>query len=123
MDKKCILIDHDSKNIEILKTLLEKSGKFIILSSFDNFKDSKDFLSSISVDIIFIGFTLPVFNPFNFLDSLNSNPFIVFISDQTGHAFKSFDYNTLDYIKTPLNEALVQDKKFLFPAPYPETGF
>ena len=108
MDKKCIIIDYDSKNIEILKILLEKSEKFTILSSFDNFKDSKDFLSSISVDIIFIGFTLPVFNPFNFLDSLNSNPFIVFISDQTDHAFKSFDYNTLDYIKTPLNEEKIE---------------
>lgn len=108
MDKKCIIIDHDSKNLEILKILLEKSKKFTILSSFDNFKDSKEFLSSISVDLIFIGFTLPVFSPFNFLDSLKSNPLIVFISDQTEHAFKSFDYNTLDYIQTPLNEEKIE---------------
>ena len=108
MDKKCIIIDRDSKNLEILKILLEKSKKFTILSSFDNFKDSKEFLSSISVDLIFIGFTLPVFSPFNFLDSLKSNPLIVFISDQTEHAFKSFDYNTLDYIQTPLNEEKIE---------------
>ena len=108
MDKKCIIIDRDSKNLEILKILLEKSKKFTILSSFDNFKDSKEFLSSISVDLIFIGFTLPVFSPFNFLDSLKSNPLIVFISDQTEHPFKSFDYNTLDYIQTPLNEEKIE---------------
>ena len=32
----------------------------------------------------------------------------MFISNQTEHAFKSFEYNTLDYIEYPLNEEKIQ---------------
>jgi len=87
----CIIIDQDPKNLEILKILIEKQTSFSILSCFDNFNDSKHFLNSINVDVIFIAFSLPKFDPFVFLDSIKSDSQIVFISNQTEHAFKSFD--------------------------------
>jgi len=104
----CIIIDQDPENLEILKILIEKQTSFSILSCFDNFNDSKHFLNSINVDVIFIAFNLPKFDPFVFLDSIKSSSQIVFISNQTEHAFKSFEYNTLDYIEHPLNEEKIQ---------------
>jgi len=108
LNKNCIIIDQDPENLEILKILVEKQTSFSILSCFDNFNDSKHFLNSINVDVIFIAFSLPKFNPFVFLDSIKSGSQIVFISNQTEHAFKSFEYNTLDYIEHPLNEEKIQ---------------
>ncbi len=108
MTRNCIIIDQDPENLEILKKLIEKQTFFSVLSCFDNFVDSKHFLNSINIDVIFISFSLPKFDPFVFLDSLNSDPKIVFISNQTEYAFKSFQYNTLDYIEHPLNEEKIQ---------------
>ena len=108
MTKNCIIIDRDSENLKILKKLLEKQTSFSVLSCFDNFIDSKHFLNSINIDVVFISFSLPEFDPFVFLDSIKSDSKIVFISNQTEHAFKSFEYNTLDYIEHPLNEEKIQ---------------
>jgi DNA-binding LytR/AlgR family response regulator len=108
LTKNCIIIDRDSENLKILKKLLEKQTSFSVLSCFDNFIDSKHFLNSINIDVVFISFSLPEFDPFVFLDSIKSDSKIVFISNQTEHAFKSFEYNTLDYIEHPLNEEKIQ---------------
>ena len=108
MNTKCIIIGQNSENLKILETLLEKNNKFSVLSSFNDFNNSKDFLESIEVDIIFIFFNIPEFNPFTFLDSINSNSHIILISEQTEHAFQSFDYNILDYIKLPLTEEKIE---------------
>ena len=114
MTKNCIIIDQDPENLEILKKLLEKQTSFSVLSCFDNFIDSKHFLNSINIDVIFISFSLPEFDPFVFLDSIKSDSKIVFISNQTEHAFKSFEYNTLDYIEHPLNEEKIQKIEMKF---------
>ena len=108
MNTKCIIIGQNSENLKILETLLEKNNKFSVLSSFNDFNNSKDFLESIEVDIIFIFFNIPEFNPFTFLDLINSNSHIILISEQTEHAFQSFDYNILDYIKLPLTEEKIE---------------
>ncbi|MBC8307832.1 MAG: response regulator transcription factor [Pelagibacterales bacterium] len=114
MTKNCIIIDQDPENLEILKKLLEEQTSFSVLSCFDNFIDSKHFLNSINIDVIFISFNLPEFDPFVFLDSIKSDSKIVFISNQTKHAFKSFEYNTLDYIEHPLNEEKIQKIEMKF---------
>ena len=114
MTKNCIIIDRDPENLEILKKLLEEQTSFSVLSCFDNFIDSKHFLNSINIDVIFISFSLPKFDPFVFLDSIKSDSKIVFISNQTEHAFKSFEYNTLDYIEHPLNEEKIQKIEMKF---------
>ena len=114
MTKNCIIIDQDPENLEILKKLLEEQTSFSVLSCFDNFIDSKHFLNSINIDVIFISFSLPEFDPFVFLDSIKSDSKIVFISNQTKHAFKSFEYNTLDYIEHPLNEEKIQKIEMKF---------
>jgi len=114
LTKNCIIIDRDSENLKILKKLLEKQTSFSVLSCFDNFIDSKHFLNSINIDVVFISFSLPEFDPFVFLDSIKSDSKIVFISNQTEHAFKSFEYNTLDYIEHPLNEEKIQKIEMKF---------
>jgi len=114
LSKNCIIIDQDPENLEILKKLLEEQTSFSVLSCFDNFIDSKHFLNSINIDVIFISFSLPKFDPFVFLDSIKSDSKIVFISNQTEHAFKSFEYNTLDYIEHPLNEEKIQKIEMKF---------
>ena len=114
MTKNCIIIDQDLENLEILKKLIEKQTSFSVLSCFDNFIDSKHSLNSNNIDVVFISFSLPEFDPFVFLDSINSDSKIVFISNQTEHAFKSFQYNTLDYIEYPLNEEKIQKIEMKF---------
>jgi len=114
LTKNCIIIDQDPENLEILKKLLEEQTSFSVLSCFDNFIDSKHFLKTINIDVIFISFNLPEFDPFVFLDSIKSDSKIVFISNQTEHAFKSFEYNTLDYIEHPLNEEKIQKIEMKF---------
>ena len=114
MTKNCIIIDQDPENLEILKKLIEKQTSFSVLSCFDNFIDSKHSLNSNNIDVVFISFSLPEFDPFVFLDSINSDSKIVFISNQTEHAFKSFEYNTLDYIEHPLNEEKIQKIEMKF---------
>jgi len=108
LNTKCLIIGQNYENLKILETLLEKKNKFSVLSSFHDFNSSKDFLESIKVDIIFIFFSIPEFNPFTFLDSINSNSHIVLISEQTEYAFQSFDYNVLDYITFPLTEEKIE---------------
>jgi len=114
LTKNCIIIDQDLENLEILKKLIEKQTSFSVLSCFDNFIDSKHSLNSNNIDVVFISFSLPEFDPFVFLDSINSDSKIVFISNQTEHAFKSFQYNTLDYIEYPLNEEKIQKIEMKF---------
>ena len=114
MTKNCIIIDQDSENLKILKKLLEKQTSFSVLSCFDNFIDSKHFLNSINIDVVFISFSLPEFDPFVFLDSIKSDSKIVFISNQTEHAFKSFQYNAMEYIEFPLNEEKIQKVEMKF---------
>ena len=122
MTKNCIIIDQDPENLEILKKLIEKQTSFSVLSCVDNFIDSKHSLNYNNIAVIFISFSLPKFDPFVFLDSLNSDPKIVFISNQTEHAFKSFEYNTLDYIEYPLNEEKIQRIEMKFQKLFNNSG-
>jgi len=99
----CIIIE---ENVEDLKNLVSKIGMFSnlhLIGRVSNYIDAKHHINKNSIDIIIIEISKNHESCFSFLDSLTKNIKIIFMSHDTQFAFRTFNYNCIDYLKKPIS--------------------
>jgi len=99
----CVIID---ENVEDLKNLVSKIGMFSnlhLVGRFSNYIDAKHHINKNSIDIIVIEISKNPESCFSFLDSLTKNIKIIFTSHDTQFAFRTFNYNCIDFLKKPIS--------------------
>ena len=99
----CVVID---ENIEDLKSLVTKINLFPnlhLVGQFSNYIDAKHHINQNPIDIIIIDINNNHESCFSFLDTLTKNTKIIFTSHDTQFAFRTFNYNCIDYLKKPIS--------------------
>lgn len=101
---KCLVVE-DSRlaRKELVKLLLE-INTFKNIEEAANGEEAIDILKSYKPDVIFLDIHLPGMTGFDFLESLNQIPKVIFTTAYDEYAIKSFDYNAVDYVLKPIKK-------------------
>ena len=100
----CIIIDENIEDLNLIDLKLKQFSNLQVVEKFSNFIDAKLYIVKNSVDLIIIEIGVEHENCFSFLDSLTENLKIIFTSYNTEFAFRSFNYNCIDYLKKPIQD-------------------
>lgn len=103
MKLSCILVDDCPIQRAIINKLITNHPALKLIDEFSNAVATKNFLSYNTVDLIFLDVEMPVLNGFDFLDTLEIKPQVIFITSKPEYAVKAFDYEATDYIQKPIN--------------------
>ena len=98
----CIIIDENIEDLRLIDFKLNDFSSLQVVGKFSNYIDAKLYIVKNSVDLIIIEVGLEYENCFSFLDSLTENLKIIFTSYDTEFAFRSYNYNCIDYLKKPI---------------------
>jgi len=92
-----------------LITILNELNLFDSIQEAENAEVGKIMLEKHFPDVIFLDIHLSGKNGFEFLESLDAIPKVIFTTAYDEYAIKSFDYNAIDYVLKPIKkESLVK---------------
>jgi len=86
-----------------MNKLIENHPNLTLCGDFSNAFDAKEYMNTVTVDLVFLDIEMPNFNGFEFIDSLIVKPQIIFITSIMSHAVKAFDYEATDFLHKPVN--------------------
>jgi two-component system LytT family response regulator len=103
---KAIIVDNEEPAINILKTLLEKTGQMTVMGSFLNAADALADLKKIKPVVAFLDIEMPETDGLELAKNIlaiDSNVEIVFVTAYNQYALSAFRVNALDYLLKPLS--------------------
>jgi DNA-binding LytR/AlgR family response regulator len=99
----CIIVDDDMLSRKVLEGFVKK---FSVLNLVGVFSDSvsarNELMNRKDIDLIFLDIEMPEMNGFEFINSLDNPPNIIFVSSGEQYAIKAFDLNVVDYLLKPV---------------------
>lgn len=100
----CLVVEDSRLARKELVTMLSEVDVFDKILEAENGEDAKVLLEESSPEVVFLDIHLPGMNGFEFLESLDSIPKIIFTTAYDEYAIKSFDYNAIDYVLKPIKK-------------------
>jgi len=98
------LIIEDSRLARVeLRTLLKVYPEVELVGEAANSEEALSLVTLHNPDLFFLDIDLPGKNGFEFLESLDEVPYVVFTTAYDQFAIKAFEYNTLDYLLKPID--------------------
>jgi len=102
MRKPTLLIaDRDSSSREKLRKLIQQQGYPAVCYQCCNGPETIRYINALQPDLVLISIDLPGKNGFDVLDSVVTQPPVIFLADSAAFAAKAFDYHAIDYLVTP----------------------
>ncbi len=100
------IIDDELHGIETLKLQLQKLNTPIkIVDTYMHPIDALEGLRNTKLDIIFLDFSMPTMNGFEFLKNLNRTDIsIIFTTAYSQYAIEAFKYAAFDYLLKPISD-------------------
>jgi DNA-binding LytR/AlgR family response regulator len=100
---KCIIIDDNELALKATQQCVSKVEQLTLVHVFEDALKALAYLSSNSVDLIFLDIEMPELNGIEFIKALKQpHPFIIFTTSHTEHALEAYDYNVADYLVKPI---------------------
>ena len=103
MKLKTIAIDDEPLALRLVNDYISKTPFLELAGSFDNPLDAIDFLSSQSVDLIFVDIQMPDLTGIEFARSLENGPKIIFTTAYEKYALEGYKLNAIDYLLKPFS--------------------
>jgi DNA-binding LytR/AlgR family response regulator len=100
---RCIIIEDEPLAQDVIKSHLQKSGRFDLVGSYRNALEAKDAIDKEEIDLIFLDIQLPGMTGINFLRSLTNPPLVVFTTSYPEYALESYEFNVIDYLLKPIS--------------------
>jgi len=102
--RKCLVVEDSRLARKELVQLLSNIDAFDSIEEAANGEAAKVLLEEFQPDVIFLDIHLPGMNGFEFLESLDQIPKVIFTTAYDEYAIKSFDYNAIDYVLKPIKK-------------------
>ncbi len=100
----CLVVEDSRLARKELIHLLQDIGTFDDIREAENGEVARDILREYQPDVIFLDIQLPGMNGFEFLESLDQIPKVIFTTAFDEYAIKSFDFNAIDYLLKPIKK-------------------
>ncbi len=105
MNLKCIAIDDEPLALDIIEGYVEKVEFLELLTKTTSAIDALKIIRSEPIDLIFLDIQMPDLSGFEFLESLDRSPLIIFTTAYDDYAVDSYNYNAIDYLLKPFSFA------------------
>ena len=102
MTLRVYLVDDERLAVDRLKRLLEATGRVTIAGASTDPEAALDFLSSHSVDVLFLDIQMPGLTGFELLERLDRDVAVVFTTAYDRYAMDAFSVNSIDYLLKPI---------------------
>ena len=103
MKYKCIIVDDNAVERDLLELLVQKMDELEVEGIFDNGLEALRFLQQHPIDIAFSDVDMPELSGFGLLKSLRQPPVFIFISSHGRYAADSYDLDVVDFIRKPVS--------------------
>lgn len=101
---KVVVIDDERLAREEVKRALKFYDDFELIGEANNADDAKILIETENPDLIFLDVQMPEKSGFDFLESLDNVPAVLFITAYDQYAIQAFEVNALDYLMKPIRE-------------------
>lgn len=121
----CIIVDDDETSRFILTNLVKKNGSLNLVKACSNAIEAREIIERTDIELMLLDIEMPYENGVDMLEKLEIKPNVIFITSQTKHAIKAFEFDAIDYIVKPvdlerLTSAVDKAKRRIFGTPNPE---
>jgi two-component system LytT family response regulator len=99
---RAYLVDDELLALKRLAKLLEATNLVEIIGRTTDPQTAVSFLSSESVDVLFLDIQMPGMNGFELLTKLPKQPMVIFTTAYDKYALKAFEVNSIDYLLKPI---------------------
>ncbi len=103
MKIKCLILDDEPLAIKIIQKHLESFKNFEVVHTCTNPVEAFNLLSIETVDLIFLDINMPRLNGIEFIQNLDSPPFIIITTAYREYAVESFELDVVDYLVKPIS--------------------
>ena len=104
MKLNCIVVDDSSIQRILVTKLVECHPNLTLVGDFSNAIETKNCLTTKTVDLLFLDIEMPVISGFNLLDGLKEKPQTIFVTSKAEYAVKAFAYDATDYLQKPITK-------------------
>lgn len=116
----CVIIEDQPPAQRILQKYIGDSENLELKNTFSDVIKAQEYLTKMTVDLIFLDIHLPKISGIDFLKSFKTKSGIILTTAFSDYALESYEYNVVDYLLKPFsferfNQAiskLVVDKEF-----------
>jgi len=98
----CIAVDDEPKALDVLSIHAAKAPEIDLVKTFTNPKDALVFLKDNFVDLIFLDINMPGISGLQFVEQLQSKPYIIFTTAYSEYAIDSYNFEAVDYLLKPI---------------------
>ncbi|PIF00119.1 MAG: DNA-binding response regulator [Maribacter sp.] len=103
---KTIVVEDSDTQRAVITRFAKEHPRLNVLGDYSNGILALNAIRKNKVDLILLDVEMPVVNGFDLLDSLETPPQIILISDKSDYALKAFEYpNITDYLQKPIDKA------------------
>jgi DNA-binding LytR/AlgR family response regulator len=99
---KCIIIDDEISDTEILREMIGRLPFLNLLQSFTNPFEGLEFIQKNSVDLVFQDVEMPLINGIELMKSIIIRPQVIFTAANNQYAISGYDLDATDYLLKPL---------------------
>lgn len=115
----CIIVDDDETSRFILTNLVNKNDSLEFVKACSNAREAREIIENQDIELMLLDNEMPYENGVDMMGKLKKKPNVIFITSQTRHAIKAFEFDAIDYIVKPidlerLNEAVEKAKRRIF---------
>jgi DNA-binding LytR/AlgR family response regulator len=103
MKLKTIALDDEPLALRLVNDYVGKTPFLELAGSFDNPLDAVDFLSTHTIDLIFVDIQMPDLTGIEFIRTLEDPPKIIFTTAYEKYAVEGFKLNAIDYLLKPFS--------------------
>lgn len=102
MKLRCIIVDDEKGAHVILKNYIDRLDEVLFCGSFYDAVSAYRYLKDNIVDLVLLDINMPEMDGFGLLELLDKRPAVIITTAYSDHAFKSYDYNAIDYLHKPI---------------------
>jgi two-component system, LytTR family, response regulator len=103
MKYKCIIVDDEPLAIEVIKTHIDNLGLFEIVAECSNANEAFQYLTSGTVDLMFLDIQMPGLKGTDFLKTLVNPPKVILTTAYRDYALDGYELNVMDYLLKPIS--------------------
>lgn len=102
------LVDDEELAVRRLAHMLKETGRVNIAGSATDPVDAIGWLSTHTVDVVFLDIQMPGMNGFEMLSALNPQPVVIFTTAFDRYALEAFKVNSIDYLLKPVEQEALE---------------
>jgi two-component system LytT family response regulator len=101
---KAIVVEDSRLARQGLLRMLEQFSALEVVGSAEHPSSAKDLIDEFKPDVVFLDIHMPGETGFDLLDKLGYTPQVIFTTAYSEYAYRSFDYNAVDYLLKPISK-------------------